>query len=130
MAEEDVPQELVDKIRVLEMQLKLEQGDKYRPPTAQDLMDRRDVAIAFPQDKRNPRVSWEVHQVFMAVADPDERWRLVNSRDDWDVARAKRAVRRWEILEGDNWRNLNLTDAEKIWQAVDGERRLGENPDI
>lgn len=51
--------------RVAEREIAAEPG-MYEPKiTGEDLMEYRDVAAAFPPDKRNTNNSWEVHQMLM-----------------------------------------------------------------
>ena len=87
-----------------------DEDGNWQPPLPEDKMPTEDelfmyrmVASYYGPDERNDAVDFEVHAIFCAVDDRDERMRLLHSRDDWTPETAQRAVERYQVsfLDGD-----------------------------
>jgi hypothetical protein len=113
---------LLEIIREQEQKLYEADPKHYRPPTATDLMYRRDVAATFPEHLRNPAVPFDVHGTLMGIADVDERQRLLWSGVLWTVPMAQKAVLHWR-KEHPDWDELDLRQGAR-YTLIDGQLRL------
>lgn len=84
------------------------------------LRDREMVAREVPAAKRDKRHAWTVYKTLMRVTEPEERWKLLESRSEWRVEDMEAQVALWLKKRANDRAGIELGD-----QTVRAGMRLG-----